>query len=174
MSIAKILVEATSYNENIDGTFRVRTRVNDEYGYVYVLNYDVPDEDTVIKLVEKIKKAGEVNLDYWYAPGVNEAKLSAASPPKAPETSKSDWVGVVGKEAICVVTCIEKKEYKSQYNDSPGVLSILKDDKGNTLKTFGKCPVGEGETVKVSMRIKRHDEWKSMKSTVVNYMKRLD
>ena len=80
-------------------------------------------------------------------------------------------VGTVGertKEPLRV-TCVAKFDYNGQFG--PGTISILIDENDNKLKTFGKCAIAKGESADIIFTVKKHDEYKEEKNTIINRIK---
>lgn len=86
------------------------------------------------------------------------------------EKAKSDWVGYPGDRTEAVITCISKIPYESRYYGG-GFISILKDDKGNKLKTFGVCRIDKGETRKATFMVKKFEEFRGEKQTEIKNIK---
>ena len=80
--------------------------------------------------------------------------------------AKSKHVGEIKKRIIKTLTCEAKWPYESDFGG--GEISLLRDEEGNTLKTFGVCAIGKGETKTVKFTIKDHQEYKGEKQTLIN------
>lgn len=66
-------------------------------------------------------------------------------------------VGEVGERMTARVTAIKKISGGQQYvGFGPWTLSILRTDSGNTLTTFGVCPLREGESAEIKFTVKDH------------------
>jgi len=78
----------------------------------------------------------------------------------------NEWLGSPGDRVIAEVTKLRQFEFESAFGF--GLISILRTADGHVVKTFGKCPVKQGETAKVKMTIKKLGDWEGTKETIVN------
>ena len=74
-------------------------------------------------------------------------------------------IGIPGQRVSMPVKCIAKIPYTGAFG--PGSVSILIDTKGNKIKTFGKCLLQVGEGGVVAFTVKRHEEYRDEKQTLV-------
>lgn len=94
------------------------------------------------------------------------AEEKAAKQAKLAEIKRnSNWVGYPGKRLASRVTCEHKHHYESRYGG--GVITTLRDENGNCIKTFGVCRLAVGDTADVVFTIKEHSEWRDEKQTIV-------
>lgn len=80
-------------------------------------------------------------------------------------------VGVEGQrmKTPMKLTVMRTMTFDTMYG--PSVLTILRDEDGNTLKSFGKMPRElreEGDTAPVTFFVKAHGEYKGMPETIIN------
>jgi hypothetical protein len=120
--------------------------------------------DTILstgKMSEKQKAAIEDAIE-----SVKQRKLAA-------EIRKmSEWVGEVGERVTLTLTLKRAVDLgKSMWHRGHDYLYIYQDESGNTIKTFGKNVVREGEQTKVKATVKKHEEYKGEKATVINRLK---
>jgi hypothetical protein len=87
------------------------------------------------------------NAETWAAEKAAEAARKAAA----------NYVGEVGKRIIADITVLKKITGGDPYSRfGQWTLSILRTTDGNTLTTFGKCPVREGATARIKFTVKEH------------------
>ena len=100
----------------------------------------------------------------------DEAADKAAQEAREAKNAMSQWVGCIGeKKVTATVTCTKKIEFDGYYG--PGCISVLEDEHGNVLKTFGKCMIDKDETAKITFTVKDHGEYKGQKDTVIKMVK---
>ena len=84
------------------------------------------------------------------------------------ETNKlNEWFGEAKKRQEAIVKVIHIRSYESQF----GVGYVIKmvDDEGRTVVWFASSKtLDEGDTYKVKLTVKDHDEYKGWKQTIVN------
>lgn len=82
----------------------------------------------------------------------------------------SNWVGEIGERLKDIhVECIFSRVVSSYYGES--VLYTFRDANGNIYKTFysgNSWSVDDGESVLITGTVKKHDEWKGQKQTMLN------
>ena len=147
-----------------------------------VLNYlqsgaglDVTEEDvTVAENIFSTGKMGEENSVTFVAalPGVvveiykqYRAVLESAAP--------SEWVGKIGQHIVVNVKIVEGCKLVGQAWDS--WLYTGYTSKGEKITVFSskELPLTVGSTVSLDGKVKKHDVYRGVKSTVLNYVKAL-
>jgi len=99
---------------------------------------------------------------------VREAKLK--------EDITSEWVGEVGARQVMELILVDIKDLGENAWGSHSVLHRFKDTNGNVFTWFAsRDAVGEvGQTVKVKATIKKHDDYKGIKQTILSRCTKLD
>ncbi len=82
----------------------------------------------------------------------------------------SQWVGKPGERLEGTLTC---KAVISGGGFQPWTLTLLVDQNGNSLATFGRCEVRKGESVRCKFTVKQHDERNGEKQTKILRIKKL-
>jgi len=87
------------------------------------------------------------------------------------EAKKSEFIGTVGEKIEVEVTTYKKirMENPNFYNSSVPILHLMKDTNGNQIRWFayGKTILDEGVVTKIKGTIKKHNEFKGVKQTVL-------
>jgi len=84
----------------------------------------------------------------------------------AAEKAKSQHVGNIGERHVATLTATHTFSYESQWGG--GRITIFRDENGNSLKTFGQCPIDKDETAKCKFSVKAHEDYKGEKQTLIN------
>jgi hypothetical protein len=91
------------------------------------------------------------------------------------ERKPSNWVGEVGERIERKVKCVYSMTYEGDFGTS--VLYILVDDDGNVYKTFysgSKWEIAKGETATIKGTVKKHQEYKGEKNTMLTRVSATD
>lgn len=77
----------------------------------------------------------------------------------------SQFIGQPGERHVATLTKTHSINGGSRWE--PWTLSVLQDEHGNSVVTFGVCPLGKGETARCKFTVKSHRERDGEKSTQV-------
>lgn len=85
----------------------------------------------------------------------------------------SEWQGEVGKrETFYGLTVTNERTIENEYEMRTSYLYTMIDKFGNVFKWFASRPALEvGKTYNLKATVKKHDEWKGTKQTVINRAK---
>lgn len=80
----------------------------------------------------------------------------------------SEWVGEVGERQTFILTVVGEQEIQSDFGSS--TLYTMKDPSGNIFKWFasGYTTIERGKTYRLKATVKKHDDWKGQKQTVIS------
>lgn len=86
---------------------------------------------------------------------------------KKAENTQTDWVGEIGKRQLFDVILISKKYIEGRFGTT--TLHRFSDNQGNLIIWFGSNDrMEEGKEYKIKATVKKHDEYRGKKQTVVN------
>lgn len=84
----------------------------------------------------------------------------------------SIWIGEPKQRIEATLTCTTKISGGDPF--SPWTLSLLIDAAGNSLLTFGRCPLAKGETARCKFTVKEHGSRNGEKQTQILRIARID
>lgn len=83
--------------------------------------------------------------------------------------AKADFVGSVGNKHTSKIEIIRRIPLMNTM--FPCTMTIMRDEDGNTIKTFGNCPLKEGDTATITFKVKDHAFYKDERQTIVTHIK---
>jgi hypothetical protein len=101
----------------------------------------------------------------FLAAAVNTCRKRAAEGP-----STSEHIGTVGDKLTMTVKCLAEKQTEFSW------MYTLEDDKGNAITWFAssKSTIRPNQTYRVQAKIKKHDEFRGSKKTLISHVKVLE
>lgn len=99
----------------------------------------------------------------------NVARAQAEAEKAANEAEKSnEWVGEVKDRLSLKLTVVSVSERPNNYTGGVQYLTKLEDEAGNAFTWWGSYELEQGATYEGKWTIKKHDEFRDRKQTVIN------
>lgn len=127
----------------------------------------------VHEILRSILKRGEASVKQIAALG-SLAESHTKRLQEAKRREASHYVGKVGERVELTITVTKVIQYSgANFYGQPETRSIycFTDTNGNSLKTFGRCELGEGESGSIRATVKEHSIYKDEKQTILTRLK---